>query len=161
MQSWLQQALNLVANNGNIPRSKVYGANMELTWAQQDPGGPYVGLMDLAIWYGIWDAGVLVAIILIIKNMLAPRAITPYLRVDHVEFYVAHYRAVSHVSIGLFVFLLQVSKQMKYKIVQMIVPCIQCHVCSHTQIHTFFEIVNYHSDLFQFFWHFTLKSYLW
>ena len=32
------------------PDSKVYGANMRPTWGRQDPGGPYVGPMNLAIW---------------------------------------------------------------------------------------------------------------
>ena len=32
------------------PDSKVYGANMGPTWGQQDPGGPHVDPMDLAIW---------------------------------------------------------------------------------------------------------------
>ena len=32
------------------PNSKVYGANMEPTWGQQDPGGPHVGPTNLAIW---------------------------------------------------------------------------------------------------------------
>ena len=35
------------------PDSKVYGANMGPTWGRQDPGGPYVGPMDLAIWVGL------------------------------------------------------------------------------------------------------------
>ena len=32
------------------PDSKVHGANMGPIWGQQDPGGPHVGPMDLAIW---------------------------------------------------------------------------------------------------------------
>ena len=32
------------------PNNKVYGANMGPTWDQQDPGGPHVGPMNLAIW---------------------------------------------------------------------------------------------------------------
>ena len=32
------------------PDSKVYGANMEPIWGRQDPGGPHVGPMNLAIW---------------------------------------------------------------------------------------------------------------
>ena len=32
------------------PDGKVYGANMGPIWDQQDPGGPHVGPMDLAIW---------------------------------------------------------------------------------------------------------------
>ena len=30
--------------------SKVHGANMGPTWGRQDPGGPHVGPMNLAIW---------------------------------------------------------------------------------------------------------------
>ena len=37
----------------NIPDSKVHGANMGPTWVRQDPGGPHVGPMILAIWDGI------------------------------------------------------------------------------------------------------------
>ena len=33
----------------NYPDSKVYGANMGPTWGRQDPGGPHVGSMNLAI----------------------------------------------------------------------------------------------------------------
>ena len=33
----------------NIPGSKVHGANMGPTWGRQDPGGPHVGHVDLAI----------------------------------------------------------------------------------------------------------------
>ena len=36
-----------------IPDSKVHGANMGPIWGRQDPGGPHVGPMNLAIW----DAG--------------------------------------------------------------------------------------------------------
>ena len=32
------------------PDSKVHGANMGPIWGQQDPGGPHVGPMSLAIW---------------------------------------------------------------------------------------------------------------
>ena len=38
------------AQSGNHPDSKVHGANMGPTWGRQDPGGPHVGPMDLAIW---------------------------------------------------------------------------------------------------------------
>ena len=34
----------------NSPDSKVHGANMGPTWGRQDPGGPHVGHMNLAIW---------------------------------------------------------------------------------------------------------------
>ena len=32
------------------PDSKVYGANMGPTWGRQDPGGPKIGPMNLAIY---------------------------------------------------------------------------------------------------------------
>ena len=34
------------------PDSKVHGANIGPIWGRQDPGGPHVGLMNLAIW--VW-----------------------------------------------------------------------------------------------------------
>ena len=40
----------LMAWYPNIPDSKVHGANMGPIWDRQDPGGPHVGPMDLAIW---------------------------------------------------------------------------------------------------------------
>ena len=33
-----------------IPESEVHGANMGPIWGRQDPGGPHVGPMNLAIW---------------------------------------------------------------------------------------------------------------
>ena len=33
-----------------IADSKVHGANMGPTWGRQDPGGPHVGHMNLALW---------------------------------------------------------------------------------------------------------------
>ena len=38
---------------GNNPDSKVRGANMGPIWGRQDPGGPHVGHMDLAIWESV------------------------------------------------------------------------------------------------------------
>ena len=35
------------------PDSKVHGANMGLIWGRQDPGGPHVGPINLAIWVGL------------------------------------------------------------------------------------------------------------
>ena len=35
------------------PDSKVHGANMGPAWGRQDPGGPHVGPMNLAIWVTI------------------------------------------------------------------------------------------------------------
>ena len=37
-----------------IPDSKVYGASMGPIWGRQDPGGPHVGPMNIAIWDG-WE----------------------------------------------------------------------------------------------------------
>ena len=34
----------------NYPDYKVHGANMGPIWGRQDPGGPYVGPMNFAIW---------------------------------------------------------------------------------------------------------------
>ena len=36
-----------------LPDSKIHGANMGPTWGHQDPGGPHVGHMKLAIWAGL------------------------------------------------------------------------------------------------------------
>ena len=36
-----------------FPDSKVHGANMGPIWDRQDPGGPHVGHINLAIWVGI------------------------------------------------------------------------------------------------------------
>ena len=36
-----------------IPDSEVHGCNMGPTWGRQDPGGPHVGPMNLAIWDGM------------------------------------------------------------------------------------------------------------
>ena len=44
-----QQIIELKVHNGHIPDSKVHEAYMEPTWGQQDPGGPHVGPMNLAI----------------------------------------------------------------------------------------------------------------
>ena len=32
------------------PDSKVHGANMGPTWGRQDPGGPHISHMNIAIW---------------------------------------------------------------------------------------------------------------
>ena len=37
----------------DIPDSKVNGANMGPIWGRQDPCGPHVGHMNLAIWDGV------------------------------------------------------------------------------------------------------------
>ena len=33
-----------------FPGNKIYGANMGPIWGRQDPGGPHIGPMNLAIW---------------------------------------------------------------------------------------------------------------
>ena len=38
-----------------VTDSKVHGANMGPIWGWQDPGGPHVGSMNLAIWVGKLD----------------------------------------------------------------------------------------------------------
>ena len=40
----------LFVNLINYPDSKVHGANMGPIWGRQDPGGPHVGPMNIAIW---------------------------------------------------------------------------------------------------------------
>ena len=39
-----------VEQHYSIADSKVHGANMGPIWGRQDPGGPHVGPMNLAIW---------------------------------------------------------------------------------------------------------------
>ena len=39
-----------------IPDSKVHGANKGPIWGRQDPGGPHVGPMNLAIWECVDDS---------------------------------------------------------------------------------------------------------
>ena len=40
----------LLAMAQATPHSEVYAANMGRIWGRQDPGGPHVGPMNLAIW---------------------------------------------------------------------------------------------------------------
>ena len=42
IHKWLTRSLT--------PDSKVHGANMGPIWGRQDPGGPHVGPMNVAIW---------------------------------------------------------------------------------------------------------------
>ena len=37
-------------NDWSFPDNKIHGANMRLIWGRQDPGGPHVDPMNLAIW---------------------------------------------------------------------------------------------------------------
>ena len=39
-----------ISSYGIAPDSKVHGANMGPIWGRQDPDGPHVGPMNLAIW---------------------------------------------------------------------------------------------------------------
>ena len=51
--NWLLQTISNRSSAGHIyayPGSKVYGINMGPTWGRQDPGGPHVFPMNLAIW---------------------------------------------------------------------------------------------------------------
>ena len=52
LEVFRKNGIDLFINTGKtwvIPERKVYGANMGPTWGRQDPGGPYVGPMNLAI----------------------------------------------------------------------------------------------------------------
>ena len=46
------RAATQIANT--LPDSKFHGANMGPTWVLSAPGGPHVGLMNLAIWIEFW-----------------------------------------------------------------------------------------------------------
>ena len=52
MATLTKQPLDSIRQEGSFPVSKVHGANMGPTWGRQDPGGPHVGPMNLAIWAG-------------------------------------------------------------------------------------------------------------
>ena len=41
-------------DHGANSTSKVHGANMGPIWGRQDPGGPHVDPMNLAIWVNIY-----------------------------------------------------------------------------------------------------------
>ena len=41
---------------GNIPDSRVHGANMGPIWGRQDPGGPHVGPINIAIWDAFYSS---------------------------------------------------------------------------------------------------------
>ena len=47
--SWNKQSNMIQRIYHTFPDSKIHGANVGLTWGQQDPGGPHVGHMNLAI----------------------------------------------------------------------------------------------------------------
>ena len=47
---WSESLLCSVLAGEDIPDSKVHGAYMGPIWGRQDPGGPRVGPMNLAIW---------------------------------------------------------------------------------------------------------------
>ena len=48
-QHWPSAAI-VFSTATNFPDRKVHGANMGPTWGPQDPGGPNVGPINLAIW---------------------------------------------------------------------------------------------------------------
>ena len=45
-----KQEMHAVSDIETYADIKVHGANMGSIWGRQDPGGPYVGPMNLAIW---------------------------------------------------------------------------------------------------------------
>ena len=47
-----KQRVMLLSGSSTVPDSKVHGANMGAIWGRQDPGGPHVGPMNIAIWGG-------------------------------------------------------------------------------------------------------------
>ena len=51
VNKYVQRSRYICINNTN---SKVHGAYMRPTWGRQDPGGPHVGPMILAIWECMW-----------------------------------------------------------------------------------------------------------
>ena len=55
---WHWSGRCLLLDNVGISDSMVHGANMGPTWGQQDPGGPHVGPMNLAIWDVTGDSAV-------------------------------------------------------------------------------------------------------
>ena len=47
---WMYQVTHPLIPHSNNPDSKVHQANMGPFWGRQDPRGPHVGPMNLAIW---------------------------------------------------------------------------------------------------------------
>ena len=48
---WINEEAGMLCSKiQHSPESKVHGANMGPIWVRQDPGGPHVGPMNLAIW---------------------------------------------------------------------------------------------------------------
>ena len=45
----MDQFITHIQNHG-CPDSKLHGANMGPIWGRQDPGGPHVGPINIAIW---------------------------------------------------------------------------------------------------------------
>ena len=50
-----KQRVMLLSGSRTVPDSKVHGANMGAIWGRQDPGGPHVGPMNIAIWGGRYE----------------------------------------------------------------------------------------------------------
>ena len=51
----VSQCLMIFNGGYYAPDSKVHGANMGPIWGRQDPGGPHVGPVNLAIWGRIYS----------------------------------------------------------------------------------------------------------
>ena len=60
---WVNIAMR--TTSGNIPDSKVHGANMGPIWGRQDPGGPHVGPMNFAICDALFHSNILTPVITI------------------------------------------------------------------------------------------------
>ena len=65
-----RHSLKTIYINANS-NSKVHGANMGPIWGWQDPGGPHVGPMNLAIWFRLKDMWFDLKIYLIVHKMSA------------------------------------------------------------------------------------------
>ena len=50
VQFFFNGAWTTISYRHRHPDSKVHGDNMGPIWGRQDPGGPHVGPMNLAIW---------------------------------------------------------------------------------------------------------------
>ena len=46
----INSRLSRLLSLAGVPDSKVHGTNMGPIWGRQDPGGPHVGPLNLAIW---------------------------------------------------------------------------------------------------------------
>ena len=54
LETWIENVEPLAVLKCIVfPGSKAPEANMGPVWGRQNPGGPYVGCMNFAIWVGI------------------------------------------------------------------------------------------------------------